>query len=210
MLLNRKIQHFLMQSLIVVLFAAAGPAVRAEEQMIMQNDEEDPCPVNAGTAAPADPDPQLCSTLPPDLARAAAEWERPDAPSIVNALNRSEGEANVPFGTKVKTKLFPFQDVSLLAKPNKSVKVKNFAGLLSFRTDKAGAYRFLLSQYAWLELIDASGQLAVVLDADLRLDNCTGMGRNVSFQLDANTRYWLQMSGVKNGAELELVISAPQ
>lgn len=209
MLLNRKLQHFLMQSLVVALFAASGPTVLAKDQ-IMQSDEEDPCPVNAATAAPTDPDPQLCSTLPPNLARAAAEWERPDAPLIVKALNRSEGDADVPFGTKVKAKLFPFKDVSLLSKPNKSVKVKDFAGFVSLHTGKAGAYRFLLSQYAWLELIDVSGHVAVVLDADVRLDNCTGMARNVSFQLDANTRYWLQMSGVKNGAELELVISAPQ
>jgi hypothetical protein len=209
MLLNRPFWIPLAQILAISLFTAWG-AVALAQVPIMPEDEEEPCPLNAETAAPtAEPGP-LCSSMPADLARAAAEWSLPVAALNVRTLNRTEGDADIPLGTKVKVTLFPFKNVSLPANPGKTARMKDFAGLLSFHSGKAGTYRFLLSQYAWLEIIDASGKLSVAMDSDRRLDTCSGMGRNVSFELAGNTRYWLQVSGAKRGAELELVISAPQ
>lgn len=218
---NRSFMTVLMQSLIGVLFATSGTVALAheknmpqqQEQIMPQQQEEDPCPFNTGAIPPAEmpasaSDP-LCLSMPPDIARAAAEWKHPVTINV-DVLSRPENGADVPAGTKFKTTLLPFKSVSLPAKPGKEVKVRDFAGLVSFRSGKAGTYRILLSQYAWLELIDPTNRLAGVLDSDKRLDTCSGMGRNVSFELAADTRYWLQMSGVKQGAEVEVMISAPR
>lgn len=209
---NRSRMTVLMQSLIGILFAASGTVALAHEK-IMPQQEEDPCPFNTGAIPPAEmpaseSDP-LCLSMPPDIARAAAEWKHP-ATMNVNVLKRPEGGADAPIGTKFKATLLPIIGVYLPAKPNKMVKQRDFAGLISFRSGKAGTYRILLSQYAWLEIIDSAYLPAGVLDSDKRLDTCSGMGRNVSFELSADTRYWLQMSGVKQGAEVEVVISAPR
>lgn len=213
MSLNRSLMTVFVQCLIGILFAASGAVALAEEQ-IMPQQEEDPCPFNTGAMAPAEmpaseSDP-LCLSMPPALARAATEWKQP-ATTNVKVQNRPEGEEDAPVGTKFKVTLLPIKDVYLPAKPNKMVKVRDFGGLLSFRSGKAGTYRILMSQYAWLEILDSTTyHLAGVFDSDKRLDTCSGMGRNVSFDLSANTRYWLQMSGVKEGAAAEIVISAPQ
>lgn len=212
MSLNHSLMTVFAQCLIAVLFAASGAVALAEEQ-IMPQQEEDPCPFNTGAMAPAEmpaseSDP-LCLSMPPALARAAAEWKQPVTINV-KVRNRPESEEDVPVGTKFKVALLPIKDVYLPAKPNKMVKVRDFGGILSFRSGKAGTYRILMSQYAWLEIIDSTYMLAGVFDSDKRLDTCSGMGRNVSFELSANTRYWLQMSGVKEGAEAEVVISAPQ
>jgi hypothetical protein len=209
MLLKRSRLTLLMQSLIVVLCTTMGTLALAKEPM-MSSDESEPCPLNSETASPnAEPD-ALCSTMPADLLRAAAEWSKPAAALSLKALDHAEGDADISVGSKVKVHLSPSQNVSLLINPGKTARVINFAGLVSFRSGKAGPYRILLSQYMWLETIDASGKPAIVLDSNRRLDTCSGMGRNVSFDLAANTRYWLQMSGAKKGDEVELVISAPQ
>jgi len=210
--LNRSLMTVFARCLIGGMFAASGAVALAEEQ-IMPQQEEDPCPFNTGAMAPAEmptseSDP-LCLSMPPHIARAAAEWKNP-ATITAQVLNRPESGTDVPTGTKFKATLLPIKNVYLPAKPNKMVKVRDFGGLVSFSSGKAGTYRILLSQYAWLEIIDPAYMLAEVFDSDKRLDTCSGMGRNVSFDLSANTRYWLQMSGVKQGAEIEIVISAPQ
>lgn len=190
---NRTFLTVLLQSLIGVLLATAGCA-QAQEP-------------------PKEPNP-YCMDLEPDLARAAEEWSRPAIDAKI--LDRPEGDADVAAGVKVRVKLFPSEKVILQKSPrNPEDNVVYYSGLVSFHTGKAGPYRIMLSQYLWLEMIDASGEEGVVgtragvMDSNKRLNRCTGMGKNLSFVLKANTRYWLQLTGAKKGAIGELVISAP-
>lgn len=170
--------------------------------------------VTAALAQEASTLPDPCASMEPDLLRAAAEWSRTAIDAKV--LDRPEGDADIPAGVKFRVTLFPSEKVTLPKNPrNPEANVAGYSGLVSFHTGKAGPYRILLNQYLWLEMIDASGGVASVgiragvLDSNRRLNRCTGMGKNLSFLLSADTRYWLQMTGAKKGAVAEFVISAP-
>lgn len=192
MSLDRSFLIALSRSLIGVLLASLGTAALAQ--------------------TPAEPDP--CATMDADLMRAAAEWSSPAIEFKV--LDKPEGDAELTAGVKVKVTLFPSEKVTLPKNPrNPEANVVGYSGLVSFRTGKAGPYRILLNQYLWLEMIDASGGVADVgrragvLDSNRRLNKCTGMGKNLSFLLTADTLYWLQMTGAKKGPVAEVVMSAP-
>lgn len=189
----------LLRCLIGVLLAAAGGCAQVQN------------PPQAEQANTPNP---YCENLDTELARAVEEWRRP----AINAkvLDRPEGDADVAAGVKVRVKLFPSEKVILAKTPrHPEANLIFYSGLASFHTGKAGRYRILLSQYLWLEMIDASGEEAMVgvragvLDSNKRLNRCTGMGKNLSFALKANTRYWLQLTGAKKGAIGEFVVSAP-
>lgn len=185
---NRPVLTVFVPSLFSVLMMAWGPAALAQV----------PDPMT-------DP---FCLSMPPDAARIASDWKHPA--QKINIFARAEGDTDVPLDTKVKFTLFPSEKVVLPAKPELEGKVTGFSGLVSFRTGSAGGYRVSLNQYIWLEMMPhPSGPLADVLNSDKRMNNCTGMGKNLSFELAANTRYWLQMSGADK-AETELLISAPK
>lgn len=165
-----------------------------------------------GTAAQAqdvEPDPKtdpFCQALPPEPAMISAQWQH--TPKAIKVLTRAEGESEVFPGVKVKFTLFPSDKVTLPARPANIDKVKGFAGLLTFKTGKAGAYRISLNQYIWLEMLsDLSGPLAGVLNSDKRMNFCVGLGKNLSFELAGDTRYWIQMSG-GDQAETEFLMSA--
>lgn len=193
MLLIRPSLKTLLRSLIGVLLAASGSMALAQD-------------------TPAQPNP-YCENLAPDLARAAKEWQRPAQDGKV--LDHPEGDADLPAGVKIKITLYPSEKVTLAMAPrNPEVNVAGYSGLVSFHTGKAGPYRVLMTQYIWLEMIDASGKTAAItvragaLDSNKQLNRCAGMGKNLSFDLAADTRYWLQLSGAQM-RPVELAISAP-
>lgn len=197
---NRSFLTVLLRSLTgILLVASAGCAqVQPQAQPPEVNLESNP----------------YCLVLAPDLLRAANEWKQPSIDGKV--LDRPEGDADVPAGVKIRVKLFPSEKVALIRLPRiAEVRVPFYSGLASFQTGKAGLYRVMLSQYLWIEMIEPSGDLAVVgwragvMDSNKSLNRCTGMGKNLSFALKADTRYWLQLTGARQGAVGEFVISAP-
>ena len=193
MSLTHRILKVLVQSMTGAMFAASGTLALAQEASLESNN--------------------YCLNLAPDLARAAKEWQRPAQDGKV--LDRPEGDADLPAGVKIKITLYPSEKVTLAMAPrNPEVNVAGYSGLVSFHTGKAGPYRVLMTQYIWLEMIDASGKTAAItvragaLDSNKQLNRCAGMGKNLSFDLAADTRYWLQLSGAQM-RPVELAISAP-
>lgn len=149
-----------------------------------------------------------CPTLPPFRAKLVADWALPA--QQIHPLSRPEGDVPVPVGTKVKITLLPSENVSLVWQEEEGKTVK-FAGLLTFRTGKAGGYRFLTTPYVWLELvpIGAPDQKAYASSTDRRF-KCYDIKKNIIFNnLSADTQYWFQVSGSPQN-EVEMLIAVPE
>lgn len=149
-----------------------------------------------------------CPALPPFRAQLVADWAYPA--QQIQPLSHPEGEVPMSVGTKVRVKLLPSEKVSLVWQEEEGKTVK-FAGLLTFRTGRAGGYRFLTTPYVWLELvpIDTPNQKAYASSTDRRF-KCYDIKKNIVFQnLHADTQYWLQVSGSPL-EEVEMLIAEPE
>ena len=149
-----------------------------------------------------------CPPLSPERIKLVEDWRRPA--QQIQLLSRPEGDAPIPVGIKVKLTLLPSEKVSLVVQ-EEELKTVKYAGLLTFRTGKAGGYRFLTTPYVWLELvpIGAPDQKAYASSTDRRF-KCYDIKKNIIFNnLSADTRYWLQISGSPLD-EVEMLIAAPE
>lgn len=209
MLLGRLI----LKVMVPVLLTTWGSAVLAEIPAAAPGSEETECfprtqsVLHAPKAKPAPSSTKDCPLLSPARAQIVADWEGPA--QQIQPLSRPEGDAPIPVGTKVKLTLFPSEKVSLIME-EEELKTVKYAGLLTFRTGKAGNYRILANPYMWFEVAptDAPEQIVIAGKSDKRL-KCYGIMRNITFELAADTRYWLQISGAPE-EEIEVLIAAPE
>ena len=207
------LDHLILKVMVPVLLAVWGSAALAAVPVAASDSEETECfpRTQSVLQAPKAKHTPLsvsdCPLLSPARAQIVADWERPA--QQIQPLSRPEGDAPVPVGTKVKLTLLPSEKVSLIVE-EEELKTVKYAGLLTFRTGKAGAYRLLANPYMWFELAptDAPDQVAIAGKSDKRL-KCYGIMRNITFELAADTRYWFQISGSPE-AEIEVLIAAPE
>lgn len=167
---------------------------------------------SAGLSSAAELPPPLpkpdCSTLPPYMAKIAAQWPKPA--ERIRGIDRPEGDAPVPFGKKLILTLMPWERVKLAMQPSEQGKVDFFAGIFTLHPTKSGVYRFVTTPYVWIELVNADvpgPQLRMVF-SDKRL-YCAGIDKDVAFELEAGVRYWFQVSGTKAGPEVEAMVFPP-
>lgn len=194
---------------------AAAPDADSEEvecfprnQPVLENELLPPpkggAPVAAEVKTPSIND---CPPLSAARTKLVADWRLPA--QQIKPLSRPEGDAPVPVGIKVKLTLLPSEKVSLVVQ-EEELKTVKYAGLLTFRTGKAGGYRILSDPYMWFELVptNAPDQTATAGKSDKRL-KCYGIMRNIAFELAADTRYWFQISGSPD-ADIEVQILPPE
>ena len=83
-----------------------------------------------------------------------------------------------------------------------------FGGFVAFRSAAAGAYRISLDDRAWIEVTNQKlEQPALVIYSDKRL-RCFGVGKNLAFELRADTVYLVQLSGASRPG-VGLLVSPP-
>lgn len=215
------VDRLVLKALLPVLFMAWGsvaladaltdaPDAESEEVECFPRNQPVPDTTKGEAPAAAEVKPTSVDDCPPlSAARAklVADWRLPA--QQIHPLSRPEGEAPIPVGVKVKLTLFPSEKVSLIIQ-EEELKTVKYAGLLTFRTGKAGGYRILSDPYMWFELVPTStlDYPATAGKSDKRL-KCYGIMRNIAFELAADTRYWFQISGSPD-ADIELKILPPE
>ena len=165
-------------------------------------------PGAAAAAEPASPAVAAdCQSLPPALAREVQAW-RMEARAVKVGTSTAAAPA-IDLGHKYRLALAPDAEVMLRISPQRAMNPPaGFGGYVALQAGRAGAYRVSLDERAWLELVaEPSGRAAVVTHSDKRL-RCAGIVKNLSFELAAGTRYWIQLSGAGRDAA-ELMVSAP-
>lgn len=184
---------------------AASDADSEEVECFPRNQPELPLPSKGAEVKP--PSIDDCPPLSPARAKLVEDWRLPA--QQIQPLSHPKGDAPVPVGTKVKLALLPSEKVTLVVQ-EEELKTVKYAGLLTFRTGKAGGYRILSDPYMWFELVpvNALDQAAIAGKSDKRL-KCYGIMRNIVFELAADTRYWFQISGSPE-ADIEVQIVAPE
>lgn len=164
--------------------------------------------VSAQTATAAPAASPCAAPVPAELAPLFADWARPA--KAVAIVTRPEGDPIVPLNTKVRLKLVPAEQVTLAAKPRSPEMASGVAGLVTFRSGKAGEYRFSTSAYAWIEItpVGGGGEKPGITNSDRRV-TCAGIGKNLGFELAADTHYWFQISGTDK-EDVDLLITPPE
>lgn len=148
-----------------------------------------------------------CDALPPALAREGADWRQP-----ARALRAGAGVRLAPVVTareRVSLTLLPAADADLAVEPRRDGGMTGgYAGFVAFRTGAAGAYRVSLDDRAWIEVVTAdSSRPSVVTQSDKRM-RCFGVGKNLAFELAADTLYAIQVSGASRPG-VGLMVSPP-
>jgi hypothetical protein len=137
-----------------------------------------------------------CTSLPPALSREVVAWR--GAAQAARAGAAADSAPVVGAGRRYGLALVPGQQVALRIVPRRGApQASSFGGFVAIQSGPAGAYRVSLSERAWVEVIaDASGVAAQAAQSDVRL-RCAGIAKNLSFELAAQTRYLLQLSGAE-------------
>lgn len=148
--------------------------------------------------------------LTPERLKIANAWQQQTNPPEVKVLSKLKGESPVELGKKVHFTLYPSDQVTFALSENQD-KTGKYAGLLTFRSAGKGGYRISTTPYVWLEMVPVGspGKAMGVIFSDVRL-GCSGMHKNIAFELKANTNYWIQISGIDTSPNIELMITGPE
>jgi hypothetical protein len=145
-------------------------------------DGADPQPLPAG-----------CAAFTWDVQR---EFEAMQAPaSVLQAAATADAVSKpIPLGVRHDLKLHPQREVTLAARPGKSMPNNDAtAGMVAFRIPTDGRYRIALTTGHWLDVIDA-GKVIPSLDFQGK-PGCPLAHKFVEFQLPAGRELLLQLSG---------------
>jgi hypothetical protein len=123
------------------------------------------------------------------------EFELLRAPPIaLTALAAADPQARTaPLAQRLDLTLLPSRQVKLQVAPRREPALDSFAGVLKLRVPRAGAYRVSASQRLWIELVGPAG---VVKSSRFAMQaGCEALRKSVSFPLEADTDYWVELSG---------------
>jgi hypothetical protein len=150
---------------------------------------------------------QECVSLPVAVERDGTDWGKPAR--AVKASAQPDSTVAVGLRERAALTLEPAAALKPVIQPrSERVEAGEFGGFIAFRSGPAGAYRISLEQRAWIEVVDqGSGRPAVVTQSDKRM-RCFGVGKNLMFELAADTPYFVQLSGAARQA-MGLLVSPP-
>lgn len=142
----------------------------------------------AAHAADADP----CSTFSWDVSHERAVMQQ--SPQMVNAAQKAEAMPLFELSKLYELKLAPQAGVAFQAKPAKpALEDGSQAGLVRFRTMKAGRYRVSITSGHWIDVVDGTQP---VKSRDFQGQRgCERPHKIVEFELVAGHDYTLQFSG---------------
>lgn len=148
-----------------------------------------------------------CGSLPATVQRDGEDWRRPAR--AVKATLQPDPDAAVGVRKRASVTLSSGAAMRLVVPPRgERSEAGGFAGFVAFRSGRAGDYRISIEDRAWIEVIaQASMSPAVVTQSDKRM-RCFGVGKNLAFELMADTLYFVQLSAASRPA-IGLLISPP-
>ncbi len=143
-----------------------------------------------------------CSNYKINLSKEFAEW---DKAGLTVASSASEV---LPVGKKMNLQLAEKDQVKFLSEPEKviPVKGKNHSGVFNLKIPKAGAYRVAAGSKLWFDLVDKESKQKVSSSAFEMQTKCDKILKVVTFNLQPDKDYLLQISG-SNKEAVSLIIS---
>jgi hypothetical protein len=85
------------------------------------------------------------------------------------------------------------RQVKLQVAPRREPAPDSFAGVLKLRVPRAGTHRVSASQRLWIELVGPTG---IVKSSRFAMQaGCEALRKSVVFPLEADTDYWVELSG---------------
>jgi hypothetical protein len=134
-----------------------------------------------------------CAAFTWDLSREFAAMRAP-ALQVVATPKTNPQPAWLELGKHYAAKLLPQDSVSFVQPPARQRKSdKPMAGLLYFRTDKAGRYRVALTSSHWIDMLD--GASLIRSTSHEGRSGCELLHKVVEFELPANRALTIQLSG---------------
>lgn len=126
------------------------------------------------------------------------------APAAVSAHASAEREARaVPLEQRLDVALLPSPQVKLQVAPRREPPADSRAGVLKVRVPRSGSYRVSASQRLWIEVVGPSG--AVTSSKFTMQAGCEVLRKSVAFPLEAETDYWIELSGSPTASPALLV-----
>ena len=123
------------------------------------------------------------------------EFELLRAPAIaLTALAGADSGARLaPLEQRLDLTLLPSRQVKLQVAPRREPAPDSFAGVLKLRVPRSGSYRLSASQRLWIEIVGSTG---VVKSSRFAMQaGCEALRKSVAFPLEADTDYWVELSG---------------
>lgn len=154
-------------------------------------------------AAKAD---DACVDLPPAQQAVANTWKQSPVQAVAGSTAANATALTVAKRTRVV--LLPARDIPSLrtSRPREQGRA-SYAGLLHFRVQTAGLYVVGSASKIWIEVMpDAAGEPLPTEDIDRSL-RCTGIHKALSYRLDADRTYLLQISESAE-AHVDLLLQA--
>ena len=147
-----------------------------------------------------------CETYTWNLAREFAALEVPGK-SIVASGSADGKKRWIATGRHYAASLRPQPEVKFAATPGRARNPENAAaGLLHFRSGKAGRYRISLSSHHWIDVIDGGKPLDSI--AHEGRGGCERLHKVVEFDLPAHRAITIQLSG-GDRKDVSVVITGP-
>jgi hypothetical protein len=134
-----------------------------------------------------------CATFTWDLAREFAAMKKP-AMLLAASADRKVNPVRLAEGRHVTATLVPQGSVAFPAPPARPPSSDNpSAGLLFFKSGKAGRYRISLTSRHWIDVLDGSKTIESVSHEGR--GGCAELLQAVEFELPANRELVVQLSG---------------
>jgi hypothetical protein len=109
----------------------------------------------------------------------------------------------VPLEQRLDVALLPTKHVKLEVAPRREAPPDTHAGLVRVRVPRTAAYRVSASERLWIELVGPAG---VVSSTRFTMSGtCETLRKSVAFPLEAETDYWMQLSGSPKAEAILLV-----
>lgn len=119
-----------------------------------------------------------------------------DVPRLTSATSMEEVAELIP-GQSYRVVLWPQSQLAFSHERERtSLDAASQAGILRFRSAKAGEYRVYLSAALWVDVLEAEGGV-LAPSGHKGSSQCPSLRKYVAYQLQADTDYLLQLSAAR-------------
>jgi len=136
-----------------------------------------------------------CKNYSSTMQHELAIWNKPSM-DLTFSSDVTENPPLLPINSKTIIKLNPENKVAFLVKPTKSFSNpdQSYAGIVKFQIEKSGTYYVSASDKVWFDVVDTKTKQKVAASQFEMQTHCNTMFKIVSFNLEANKNYVLQIS----------------
>ncbi len=144
-----------------------------------------------------------CSNYKTDLKQAFKIWNEP------SVMISSAESKNLPFAKRLSLKLTKDSQLKFVHQPEKSFPVsgERYGGIFKFRSSTSRTIQVMAGSKLWFDVIDASSKKPLASSEFEMQTGCHTIFKTVSFPVDTNTEYFLQVSSSSKNTSDFLIVN---